>query len=118
MPTSARAVRTVLTKICGEFDGSQTGRCGQQPLQDFGEFAAARPSDGARPLLVRPASTQNPLPERLLRQGVLRVCYSISSRLDEAGTSFCFGSVTRRTPSEYAALMPAASMPEISKLLA
>ena len=61
---------------------------------------------------------KNPLPERLLRQGVLRVCYSISSRLDEAGTSFCFGSVTRRTPSEYAALMPAASMPEISKLLA
>ena len=61
---------------------------------------------------------KNPLPERLLRQGVLRVCYSISSRLDEAGTSFCFGSVTRRTPSAYAALMPAASMPEISKLLA
>lgn len=46
------------------------------------------------------------------------ICYSISSRLDEAGTSFCFGSVTRRTPSAYAALMPAASMPEISKLLA
>ena len=36
----------------------------------------------------------------------------------EAGTSFCFGSVTRRTPSAYAALMPVASMPEISKLLA
>ena len=63
-------------------------------------------------------SDKNPLPEQMLRQGILCVCYSISSRLDEAGTSFCFGSVTRRTPSAYAALMPAASMPEISKLLA
>ena len=35
MPTSARAVRTVLTKICGEFDGSQTGRCGHRPLQTY-----------------------------------------------------------------------------------
>lgn len=52
------------------------------------------------------------------RCGRRSICYSISSRLDEAGTSFCFGSVTRRTPSAYAALMPAASMPEISKLLA
>ena len=52
------------------------------------------------------------------RCGRRSICYSISSRLDEAGTSFCFGRVTRKTPSLYAALIALASMPEISKLLA
>ena len=35
MPTSALAVRTVFTKICGEFVGSLTGRCGHRPLQTW-----------------------------------------------------------------------------------
>ena len=35
MPTSARAVRTVFMEIRGEFDGSQTGRCGHRPLQTY-----------------------------------------------------------------------------------
>ena len=33
MPTSARAVYTVFTKICGEFEIAQMGRCGHRPLQ-------------------------------------------------------------------------------------
>ena len=36
---------------------------------------------------------------RSIAPGNLCMAYSISSRLDVAGTSFCFGSVTHRTPS-------------------
>ena len=119
----------------GSLDGTspRAAREASYPLSPFPPIPNANASlvcilgpglDGTSPRAAKAACgnsmrpDKNPLPEQMLRQGILCVCYSISSRLDEAGTSFCFGSVTRRTPSAYAALMPAASMPEISKLLA